>query len=70
LAPVFDGVRVFTATKHFDRQELGDRMSDWIAMSGVEVVDVIVRQTSDESFHCLSIVVFYRRPAKKKPDEA
>lgn len=62
----FDGVKVFSATKAREREELGERISDWIAQyqHRIEIVDKVVRQSSDREFHCLSILLFYtRKPA-------
>jgi hypothetical protein len=62
-ARAWDGCRVFSATKAKDRAELGERVTAWLREAGVLPVDVQVRQSSDESFHCLSITVFYlKRP--------
>jgi hypothetical protein len=52
-------VKVFSTTKR--REELGDAMTSWIAARADLQIDRIeVRQSSDGSHHCLSIVVFYR----------
>lgn len=56
-------VKVFSATMLKERDQLGERVSDWIATPGarpIEIVDTVVRQSSDSQFHCLSITVFYR----------
>lgn len=58
---MFDGVKVFSATKFRDRDELGQVVEDWLSRNDVEVVDKQVRQSSDNAFHCLTIVLFYRR---------
>ena len=59
----YDSVKVFTATKAKEREALGEVMTAWLRrMEGeVEVVDTKVIQSSDQQFHCLTIVVFYRR---------
>ena len=57
----YDGVKVFSATKAREREELGERTTDWLQNNKVEVVDTIVTQSSDHEFHCLTITVFYRR---------
>lgn len=62
-----NGVQVFSATKAIDRDRLGDRVTDWlIANPDVEVEDVIITQSSDSEFHCLSITVTFLRPTKRK----
>jgi hypothetical protein len=43
-----------------DRDRLGDKVTEWIAANGeLDVVDVIVTQSSDQAFHCVAITVFY-----------
>ena len=59
----FNGVKVFSATMHGDRDRLGESVTMWLAeRPRLEVVDVVVSQSSDEAFHCLAITVFYREP--------
>ena len=60
----YDAVKVFSATKAKEREALGEVMTAWLRrMDGeIEVVDTKVIQSSDQQFHCLTIVVFYRRP--------
>ena len=55
----FDGVKVFSATKAKDREQLGGKITEWLGKNSVEVVDKIVTQSSDNEFHCLSITLFY-----------
>lgn len=58
----FTGVKVFSATKAKEREELGETVTRWIQSNpGVEVVDRVVSQSSDSEFHCLTIVLFYRQ---------
>ena len=57
----FDGVKVFSATKARERENLGERITDWLEANRVTVVDREVTQSSDNEFHCLSITIFYRR---------
>jgi hypothetical protein len=60
----FDSVKVFSATMLRDRAELGEKVTAWLnANSAVSVVDVVVSQSSDAQFHCVSICVFYCSPA-------
>ena len=60
MAVQFNGVKVFSATMYADRGQLGERVSAWIAANPkVEIVDVVVSQSSDASFHCIAITVFY-----------
>jgi hypothetical protein len=56
----FTGVKVFSATKAREREELGENVTRWIrSMPGVKVTDKIVTQSSDREFHCLTITLFY-----------
>jgi len=60
----FTGVKVFSATKAKEREELGEVITRWLkANPDLEVVDRVVSQSSDDEFHCLSIVFFYRSKA-------
>ena len=59
---MFTGVKVFTATKARDRDELGNVITKWIAENpGARIVDKVVTQSSDAEFHCLSITIFYEQ---------
>ena len=56
----FNGVKVFSATMAPDRDGLGDKITNWLRNHpGVDIVDTIVTQSSDEAFHCLAITLFY-----------
>ena len=62
---LFTGVKVFSATKAKEREELGDNVTRWLkANADLEVVDRTVTQSSDNEFHCLTIVLFFREKAK------
>ena len=58
----FDAVKVFSATKAREREELGETVTRWLAdqRGRREVVDKVVSQSSDNEFHCLSIILFLR----------
>lgn len=57
----FDGVKVFSATKARERESMGDAIENWLAAEeNLEVVDREVRQSSDNEFHCLSIILFWK----------
>lgn len=59
----FDGVKVFTATKARERENLGETITRWLQeRPGVQIVDKVVRQSSDSEFHCLSVLLFYTEP--------
>ncbi len=54
------GVKVFSATKARDRDSLGETITSWLQMnSQLEILDIIVRQSSDNEFHCLSVTILY-----------
>lgn len=58
----YSGAKVFTATKAYDRDKLGDALTTWLtANPDVEVIDTVIRQSSDSQFHCLSMIVFFNR---------
>jgi hypothetical protein len=57
----FTGVKVFSATKAREREELGETITRWLrSNAALEIVDRVVTQSSDDEFHCLTIVLFYR----------
>ena len=57
----FNGVKVFSATRAKDREELGEVITRWLrANPGFEIIDKVVTQSSDREFHCLTITMFYR----------
>jgi hypothetical protein len=56
----FNGVKIFSATMAQERDQLGEKVSAWMAdHPSCKVVDTIVTQSSDEAFHCLAITLFY-----------
>ncbi len=57
----FNCVKVFSATMFGDRAELGEKVTHWLAdHRDIDVSDIVVTQSSDASFHCLAITVFYK----------
>jgi hypothetical protein len=57
----FNGLKVFSATMAHDRDQLGEQVTAWMARHPrYEVVEFVITQSSDASFHCLAICVFYR----------
>lgn len=49
----------FSATVASERAHLGDRVTQWLAEHpALEIVDLVVTQSSDAAFHCLTISVF------------
>jgi hypothetical protein len=58
----FTGVKVFSATKAKEREELGEVITRWLkANPDVDLVDKVVSQSSDNEFHCISIVLFFKQ---------
>ena len=57
----FDACKVFSATTRQDRENLGETITSWLARHPeIDVVDIVIRQSSDARFHCISCVVFFR----------
>jgi hypothetical protein len=68
---MFTGVKVFSATKAKERDDLGEQVTRWLRANGdLEVVDRTVVQSSDNEFHCLTVVLFYRAKAVAPPKPA
>ncbi|AKU90440.1 hypothetical protein [Vulgatibacter incomptus] len=64
---MFTGVKVFSATRARDREELGSAVSQWLATHrDLRIVDRVVVQSSDEEYHCLSMVIFYEHPPRRE----
>lgn len=58
----FNGVKVFSATKAREREDLGEIITRWLrANAGIRIVDKVVTQSSDREFHCLTITLFYQK---------
>lgn len=56
----FNGVKVFSATMFADRERLGDQITAWLAdHPQVKVTQMVVTQSSDAAFHCITITVFF-----------
>ncbi len=57
---MFTGVKVFSATNAREREELGEQVTHWISQNKeVEIVDKVVCQSSDNEFHCYTLILFY-----------
>lgn len=70
----FTGIKVISATMVAQRQVLGETVTRWLEEArrrpGFEIVDIVIRQSSDAAYHCISVVIFYREGSgapKKKP---
>jgi hypothetical protein len=61
----FDGVKVFSATKAREREELGELITKWLLdHPDLTVIEQVVTQSSDNEFHCLTITLFYKHPKR------
>jgi hypothetical protein len=64
----FNGVKVFSATMAQDRDQLGERVTRWLSENvDVDVVDILVNQSSDKAFHCLTITLFFSTDSSRLP---
>lgn len=58
---MFTGVKVFSATKAKEREELSENITRWLRTNpDLEIVDRVVCQSSDNEFHCYSMLLFYK----------
>lgn len=56
----FTNVKIFSATMAQERENLGEKLTNWLANNpAVDIVDTVVTQSSDEAFHCLAITLFF-----------
>ncbi|HEX3761501.1 MAG TPA: hypothetical protein VHW23_22545 [Kofleriaceae bacterium] len=61
----FNGVKIFSATMFADRGQLGERITAWIANGPArKMTDIIVTQSSDAAFHCVTISIFYHEAVR------
>jgi hypothetical protein len=61
VAAAFNGVKIFSATMFADRGQLGDRITAWMASGPPrKLTDIVVTQSSDAAFHCVTISIFYQ----------
>ena len=64
MSSAFNGVKVFCATMVAQRQMLGEQVTAWLEDArknrpGFQIVSIEVYQSSDQAFHCISIVITY-----------
>jgi GTP cyclohydrolase I len=58
-------VKVFSATMFADRGQLGEKVTAWLATSTQrKLTDIIVTQSSDAAFHCITISIFYHEAVR------
>lgn len=66
---MFDGVKVFSATRAKDREDLGEAITRWLRENpNLRPVDKVVTQSSDREFHCLTVTVFYVDGTLRRPE--
>ena len=57
----YEGIKVVSVTTPTRRAQLGDELTAWLqAHPNRAPVHVMVRQSSDTRYHCISILVFWR----------
>ena len=59
---MFYAVKIFSATKHKDRDELGEKLTKWLEgmKDQIDIVDKVITQSSDSEYHCLAITIFWK----------
>ncbi len=56
----FNGLKIFSATMVADREQLGEKVTNWIHNNPqCKLTDLVVTQSSDQAFHCVAITVFF-----------
>jgi hypothetical protein len=59
VAAAIRTVKVFSATMARDREVIGERVTAWILdRPAIRVLQTVIAQSSDQRFHCLSIILF------------
>jgi len=57
----FDGMAMFSVSKHVDREKMGDDVTAWRKRNPTFVItDVRLTQSSDNEYHCVTIAIFYK----------
>jgi hypothetical protein len=57
VPPQYNRVKIFSETMHRPRQEMSKTITDWLKGYDGMIVDTIVKQSSDNEFHCLSVLL-------------
>jgi hypothetical protein len=56
----FNGLKIFSATMVADREQLGEKVTNWITNHPeCKLTELVVTQSSDQAFHCVAITVFF-----------
>jgi hypothetical protein len=62
----FNGVKIFSATMVADRDQLGEKVTDWMQRNThLKITDIVITQSSDEAFHCIAFTLFYWQDLSK-----
>jgi len=62
----YEGVKIFSATKARERDQLGEKLTSWIKdHQDLEIVDTCITQSSDSEFHCLTITLFWKAATRE-----
>ena len=57
---VYQGAKVFSATKAKEREGLGEHVTMWIRENpNIKIQHTTITQSSDSEFHCLAIIIFF-----------
>lgn len=53
-------IKVFSSTMQKDRDSLGEKVTDWLrgASSRLDITEIRTLQSSDNEFHCLTMIIF------------
>ncbi len=63
----FNGLKIFSATMVADREQLGEKITAWLAANpNCRPCEFVVTQSSDEAFHCVAITLFYYDESARK----
>ena len=67
----FNGVKVLSATMFADRDQLGEKVTAWLTNHPqFKIDDIVVTQSSDASFHCIAVTIFYKEERAERSDSA
>jgi folate-dependent tRNA-U54 methylase TrmFO/GidA len=55
----FSTVKIFSCTLARDREQFGERITEWLKQHPeLTPVETVVTQSSDQEFHCLTVTLF------------
>lgn len=57
----FDGMVIFSETKHTDRHNMSEEVTAWRQRNAsATITDIRTMQSSDNAFHCVTVIIFYK----------